>query len=111
MLVAGRDCRVETPHAVGAAVDPTVRRSVHYRVDERPAVDVRHTDGTWYAGRLHAWLLCRSTGRRGEPAGARWRAVVSYHVAAGLQYYLDVPAGRVRPRPAYDDPTRHPASS
>lgn len=60
-----------------------------YPVDRRPRVEVHHRDGTWYPGRLHAWL------RRRRPPG--WDAVVSYHVGAGLQYYLCVPAERVRP--------------
>jgi len=108
MLEAGRAGRVETLRAMGAAVDSTDRstdlstdgatrrRSVHFPVDERPAVLVRHTDGAWHVGRLHAWLRYRP--RPGRSGG--WRAVVSYHVAAGLQYYLDVPAERVRPAPA-----------
>lgn len=61
--------------------------SRHYDVTDRPAVDVRHTDGDWYPGRLHAWTR--------TPSG--WRAVVSYTTGPGLQHYLDVPAAEVRP--------------
>lgn len=64
------------------------RCAIHYPVDARPRVLVRHQDGVWHEGRLHAWLRTR------RPPG--WRAMVSYSVGAGLQYYLDVPADRVK---------------
>ncbi len=64
---------------------------VRYPVEERPEVDVRHADGDWYAGRLHAWLQ--------DPAArSRWWAVVTYYVATGIQHYGAVPADDVRPR-------------
>lgn len=60
--------------------------AVLYGPFERVRVEVCHTDGGWYPGWLHAWLRA--------PSG--WRATVSYHIGAGLQYYLDVPVDRVR---------------
>ncbi|NLT57234.1 MAG: hypothetical protein GXX79_22265 [Actinomycetales bacterium] len=59
---------------------------MNYPPEARPFVEVMHTDGAWYPGRLHAWV----------PDGPGWRAVVSYHVAPGVQHYLDVPSERVR---------------
>ena len=71
-------------------------RAVHFPVDARPPVLVRHGH-RWYRGRLHAWLP--------EPAAEddvdrprEWRAVVTFSVGAGLQYYLSVPSDQVRPQ-------------
>jgi hypothetical protein len=68
---------------------PARRRAesgVFYPAGDRPLVEVLHTDGGWYPGRLHAWI----------PDGPGWRAVVSYRVGPGCQHYLDVPADLVR---------------
>lgn len=60
--------------------------AIHYGPFERIRVEVLHADGGWYPGWLHAWLRTDSG----------WRATVTYHIGAGLQHYLDVPADRVR---------------
>lgn len=74
--------------------------SVHFPVDDRPAVLVRHSDDRWYSGRLHAWL------RDDRTTPGRWLAVVSYHVGAGMQFYLCLDAARVQP----SDRTQGPES-
>ncbi|NLT55603.1 MAG: hypothetical protein GXX79_13790 [Actinomycetales bacterium] len=61
-------------------------RTVNYAPEDRPFVYVRHDDGRWYAGRLHAWV----------PVDDAWRCIVSYHTGPGVQYYRDVPADDVR---------------
>jgi hypothetical protein len=70
-------------------------RRIHYPPDERPVVEVLHTDGRWYRGLLHAWLS----------DGPGWHAVVSYHVGPGQQYYQYVRRARVR---AVDETPRTP---
>lgn len=71
--------------------------AVHYDPHERIRVEVRHHDGGWYPGWLHAWW--RTSGG--------WRASVTYHVGAGLQHYLDVPADHVRPLDESDHGTQN----
>lgn len=72
-------------------------RNVHFPVDDRPTVLVRHSDERWYPGRLHAWLHDDPAARDGRATVAHWLAVVSYHVGAGMQFYLCLDAARVRP--------------
>ena len=65
------------------------RRTRRHPPDQRPKIEVRHADGTWYTGRLHAWI----------PVGQGWRAVVSYHGPGGAQHYTWLPPDDVRPDP------------
>jgi hypothetical protein len=65
------------------------RRTRRHPPDQRPKIEVRHVDGSWCTGRLHAWI----------PVEQGWRAVVSYHGPSGQQHYTWLPAGDVRPDP------------
>lgn len=58
---------------------------------DRPRVEVRHSDGRWYPGRLHGWVR----DRRG------WQGVVTYGTAPGIQHYACLAAGALR---RLDDP-------
>ena len=83
-MFALSDASTPTPHAV------------HFPVDARPAVLVRHGH-RWYRGRLHAWLP-EKAGPDDVDGPRGWRAVVTFSVSAGMQYYLSVPSDQVRPQ-------------